>query len=149
MFKNIQHPESAHLLRKEKFTVQFDWFGFDQTCKCLSNSTQAKQLNPSQSNRRSAVQWYFLLQSKWVFSGESITGVLFDWFFLNGPSPAYFLFIFVFSNNHYNFTTTKCEKCPYGSRCRDSNPRPSEHESPPVTTRPGLPPIDWFITYKW
>ena len=57
MFKNIQHPESAHLLRKEKFTVQFDWFGFDQTCKCLSNSTQAKQLNPSQSNRRSAVQW--------------------------------------------------------------------------------------------
>ena len=24
-------------------------------------------------------------------------------------------------------------------RRRDSNPRPSEHESPPITTRPGLP----------
>ena len=27
-------------------------------------------------------------------------------------------------------------------RCRDSNPRPSEHESPPITTRPGLPPLE-------
>ena len=25
----------------------FDWFGFDQTSKSLSNSTQAKQINPS------------------------------------------------------------------------------------------------------
>ena len=24
-------------------------------------------------------------------------------------------------------------------RCRDSNPRPSQHESPPITTRPGAP----------
>ena len=24
--------------------------------------------------------------------------------------------------------------------CRDSNPRPLEHESPSITTRPGLPP---------
>ena len=25
-------------------------------------------------------------------------------------------------------------------RCRDSNSRPSEHKSAPITTRPGLPP---------
>ena len=25
-------------------------------------------------------------------------------------------------------------------RCWDLNPQPSEHESPPITTRPGLPP---------
>ena len=50
----------------------FDWFGFDQTCKSQSNSTQAKQLNPNQSNRRSAIQWNFPLQSKWVFSGYLI-----------------------------------------------------------------------------
>ena len=31
-------------------------------------------------------------------------------FVKNGPSPASFLFIFVFSNKHYNFKTNTCEK---------------------------------------
>ena len=31
-------------------------------------------------------------------------------------------------------------------QCWDSNPRPLEHESPPITTRPGLPP-KLFITF--
>ena len=31
--------------------------------------------------------------------------------------------------------------CPSSIRRGDSNPRPFEHESPPVTTRPGLPPV--------
>ena len=39
-----------------------------------------------------------------------------------------------------NFTTNICEKCSSSIQCWDSNPRPSEHESPPITTRPGLPP---------
>ena len=34
----------------------FDFFGFDQTCKSVSNSTYTKQLNPNQSNRMSSVQ---------------------------------------------------------------------------------------------
>ena len=38
----------AHLL--------FDWFGFDQTSKTVVHSTEAKQLNPSKINRRSAIQ---------------------------------------------------------------------------------------------
>ena len=38
------------------------------------------------------------------------------------------------------FTTNKCEKSPSSIQCWNSNPWPSEHESPPVTTRPGLPP---------
>ena len=38
------------------------------------------------------------------------------------------------------FTTNKCEKCPSSIWCRDSNSRPLEHESPPITTRPGLTP---------
>ena len=43
----------------------------------------------------------------------------------NGPSPASFSFIFVFSNNITIFTTNKCEKtpCPSSIRHRDSNPR--------------------------
>ena len=31
------------------------------------------------------------------------------------------------------------------SRCRDSNPRPLDHGSSPITTRPGLPPILKFV----
>ena len=34
------------------------------------------------------------------------------------------------------------KKCP---GCRDSNPKPSEPESPPITTRPGLPPLTDFF----
>ena len=30
--------------------------------------------------------------------------------------------------------------CPPSIQCWDLNPRTSEHESPPITTRPGLPP---------
>ena len=30
--------------------------------------------------------------------------------------------------------------CPSSIRRRDSNPRPLDHEPPPITTRPGLPP---------
>ena len=33
-------------------------------------------------------------------------------------------------------------KCPSSIRSWDSNPRPSEHVSPPITTRPGLPPYN-------
>ena len=60
---------------------------------------------------------------------------------LNWPTPASFSFIFFFSNTHYNFTTNRnVKKCPSSIWCRDSNSRPLELESPPTTTRPGLPP---------
>ena len=45
-------------------------------------------------------------------------------------------FFFVFL---YNFTTKVREKCPFRIWRRDLNPQPSDHESPPITTRPGLP----------
>ena len=32
------------------------------------------------------------------------------------------------------------KKCPSSIWCRDLNPQPLEHESPPITTRPGFPP---------
>ena len=40
------------------------------------------------------------------------------------------------------FTTNKCEKCPSSIQYWDSNTWPSVHECPPITTRPGLPPIN-------
>ena len=36
------------------------------------------------------------------------------------------------------FITNICEKCPSSIQCRDSNPRPSEDEYPPITIRPGI-----------
>ena len=42
----------------------FDWFGFNQTSKADTNCCEAKQLNPNNINRRSAV--YPLVSVLWV-----------------------------------------------------------------------------------
>ena len=61
------------------------------------------------------------------------------------PRPLFRLFS-VFSNkHHYNFTAIICEKCPSRIQCLDSNPRPSECESIPMTTIPGFPPWPWKV----
>ena len=68
-------------------------------------------------------------------------------YFFNGPSPASFSVYFLsFQANITIFTTSICGKCPSSIWCWDSNPRPSEHESTPLTNRPGLPP---FNIYLW
>ena len=48
-------------------------------------------------------------------------------------------FIFGLFKQTLQFYNNICEKCPSSIRYRDSNPRPLERESPPITTRPGLP----------
>ena len=57
------------------------------------------------------------------------------------PRPLFRLFL-SFQTNITILTTNIREKMlrPSSLRCRDSNPRPLEHESPPKSTRPGLPP---------
>ena len=68
----------------------------------------------------------------------------------SGPCPASFSFIFgLFQKNNTIFTTNQCEKMssPSSIRRRDSNPWPFESESPPLTTRPGLPPYEDFRLY--
>ena len=40
------------------------------------------------------------------------------------------------------------KRCPSSIRCRDLNPRPSECESLPITTRPGLPPLLTYLTVE-
>ena len=46
----------------------------------------------------------------------------------------------LFSSFQTNTTKCICERCPFSIRCQDSNAQPSDYESPPITTRPGLPP---------
>ena len=57
---------------------------------------------------------------------------------MDHPRPLFNLFS-SFQTNITIFTSYICEKCPSSIQCLDSNPQPSEHESPPITTRPGLP----------
>ena len=48
-----------------------------------------------------------------------------------------------FESSHREFNQNELEIDGLCMRCRDSNPRHSEHESPPTSTRPGLPPIGY------
>ena len=62
--------------------------------------------------------------------------------FLNGPSSASFHLFSIFSNKQCKFYYKLMWKwCPTSIRRRDSNSQPSVYESPPLTTRPGFPPI--------
>ena len=54
-------------------------------------------------------------------------------------SGLFFVYFCLFKQMLQFFTTNKCEKCLSSIWCRDLNPRPLEHESPLITTRPGLP----------
>ena len=58
---------------------------------------------------------------------------------------ASFLFIFVVSNKFY--IKYECEKCLSSIRHWDLNSQPSDCESPPLTTRPGLPPHPLLIPH--
>ena len=63
--------------------------------------------------------------------------------------PASFSFIFRLFQTNINtiLQQINVKKCPPSIRPRDSNPRPLERESPPITTGPGLPPISsfWYL----
>ena len=50
------------------------------------------------------------------------------------PRPL-FSFVFVFANKHYKLFNKNMSSV----RCLDSNTQPSDHQSHPITTRPGLP----------
>ena len=71
--------------------------------------------------------------------------------FLNGPFPASFSFILSPFQTNINtiLQQINVKKCPSSIWHQDSNPRPSERESPPITTRPGLPPRSDEFLSRW
>ena len=69
-------------------------------------------------------------------------------FLKNWANPGlFFVYFWSFQTNNTIFTTNQCEKCPSSIRRWDSNPRPLERESTPITTRPGLPPLMIIICF--
>ena len=65
-----------------------------------------------------------------------MTGRKWHLFKMGHPRPLFRLYL-SWQTNITIFTTNFCEKCPSILQCWDSNPQPSELESPPITTRPG------------
>ena len=47
----------------------YDWFGFNQTCKSVSNSTYVSKAGKSEQIKQEVSRTDFLLRTKWVFSG--------------------------------------------------------------------------------
>ena len=52
----------------------------------------------------------------------------------------FFVYFWSFQTINTNLQQINVKKCPSSIRCRDSNSQPSDYESPPLTTKPGLPP---------
>ena len=61
--------------------------------------------------------------------------------FFNEPSPASFCFLRLFKQALQFLQQINVKKCQSSIGCWDSNPQPLEHDSSPITTRPGLPPF--------
>ena len=68
--------------------------------------------------------------------------------FLWANPGLFFVYFWSFQTKITIFTTKICEKCPSSIRCWDLNPLPSECESLPKTTRPGLPPRILHFVFK-
>ena len=75
----------------------------------------------------------------------NITTVSYKW-----ANPGlFFVYFWSFQANNTMFTTNQCEKlskCPSSIQCQDSNPQPYKYESSPITTRPGLPPLQFLAS---
>ena len=69
---------------------------------------------------------------------------------LMGQPRPLFIYLLLFKHTLIFFTINRyVKKCPSSILCRDcqdSNSRPLEHESPPITTRPEQPPSKFFCS---
>ena len=115
----------------------------------ISYSTRMLFVNPHPTSE--AKSWYKFMSRAHkqivtrIFESD---GTVFRWidnerltYVRTNSRPLFFIFSVFLKTKITIFTTNQCEKCPYTLWCWDSNPRPSEHESPPITTRPGVPLI--------
>ena len=81
-------------------------------------------------------------KKRWGWPIKNKLAIIKPTFLYKWANPGLFFFSFQsFQTNNTIFTTNQCEKmsCPSSIQCQNLNPWPSEHESPPITTRPGLP----------
>ena len=89
--------------------------------------------------------WFCSAEMNDLFKGKCSTLFLCQFFFKNGTTPALFVYFQAFQINNTIMTANKCEKmsCPSSLRCQDLSSQPLQHESSPITTRPGFPLPSW------
>ena len=64
-------------------------------------------------------------------------------FLLKWANPGlFFLYFRILKHTLQFLQQINVKKCPSSIRCQDLNSQPLEHEYPPITTRPGLPPLN-------
>ena len=56
------------------------------------------------------------------------------------PRPLFCFLLSLFKHKLQFSQKINVKKCHSSIHCRELNSQPLEHESPPITTRPGLPP---------
>ena len=83
------------------------------------------------------------VQCRYAPTNKEWSSFLVDVIFKKWANPGLLLFIFdLFKQTSLQILQQiHVKKCPSRKRCGDSNPQPLKHESPPITTRPGLPLI--------
>ena len=96
----------------------------------------------------------FLLQfisKKNITFKEKDLWLIFEQLFKKWANPGlFFIYFCLFKHTLQFLQQINVKKCPSSMWWRDSNSRPLEHESPPITTRPGLPPCqpNFFIPFE-
>ena len=78
-------------------------------------------------------QWKITLVSFCSIQSDTLVLLVFK----NCHPWSLFRFFGLFQTNNANFTTNSYEECPLSIHHQDSNSRPSNYESPILTTRPG------------
>ena len=125
--------------RRKSFSItglQFNTIGFDRTRKKLlfvwTETTEAKPVKLETSCSVTS-------PLRWVFSGLTIALTVI--FLKKWANPGlFFVYFRLFKQTLQLLQQINVKKCPSSIRHRDSNSQPSDYESPPLTTRPKLPP---------
>ena len=68
--------------------------------------------------------------------------------FLWANPGLFFIYFRLFKHTLQFLQQINVKKCPFSIQCQHSYSRPLEHKSPPIATRPGLPPIKLFLIEK-
>ena len=104
----------------------------------------------SAPKRRQQKQEVYLEQLRQLIPGVNgqATSKVIIVFSRNGPSQPLFRSFSSFQTNITIFTTN-VEKCTSSIQCRDLNSQPFEYESPPITTRTGLPPNNYCLSREY
>ena len=105
--------------------------------------------NFSSKSRNGGKAWKRNLYYKTFFLNFPIILLISIFFKKWANHGLFFVYFQSFQTNNTIFITNQCQKlskCPSSIRFWDLNPQPFKHESSPITTTPGLPPLIFIFS---